>query len=277
MRFSVEAFPPRSEKNRTGLQQAVNKISLIGTEFLSITCGAGGGDNDDLTSVVDMAISAGVPFVPHITMSNVSREKLMSMIHKYEAMGATGFVALRGDAPAHQDGFEDVRGLISEIASRSGSKVFCAGYPDPHPDSISDDLDIKWIKGKAEAGADEIITQYTFSIETLCRFRDKVAKIVPRIGLRPGVMLIKDLNGVLSFSKRSGVPVPESLIYRLEGREGEDLINISSDLTAGFIREMAAEGFGSFHAYALNDHRILSRLDDMEVLTASRKAGMMSL
>lgn len=131
MRFSVEAFPPKDDKGLIRLQQTVTKIADMGAEFLSITCGAGGSDNDDSSDVIELAKRSGVRFVPHITMSNVSREHLMSRICHYKEQGASGFVALRGDAPAHKEGFRDVTALIGEIAS--SSQVFCAGYPDPHP------------------------------------------------------------------------------------------------------------------------------------------------
>lgn len=144
------------------------------------------------------------------------------------------------------------------------------------PESISEEQDMEWMRSKVDAGANEIITQYTFSIDTLCRFRDMITKIEPRIAVRPGVMLIKDLGGALRFSKRAGVPVPASLIDKLDGKMGEDLIKASANLTSDFIRDMVIEGFEAFHVYALNDHRILSRLDGMGALTASRDDGMMA-
>lgn len=39
-------------------------------------------------------------------------------------------------------------------------------------------------------------------------------------------------------------------------------------------KEMVREGFDAFHAYALNDHRILSELNSMGALTPSDNGGM---
>jgi len=68
------------------------------------------------------------------------------------------------------------------------------GYPNGHPDCVSYEDDIIHLKEKVDAGADFIITQLFFDIETFYKFYDDCRKIGITVPIIPGIFPIQVSN-----------------------------------------------------------------------------------
>ena len=74
------------------------------------------------------------------------------------------------------------------------------GYPCGHPDCASYEEDIIHLKEKVDAGADFIITQLFFDIETFFKFYDDCRKIGITVPIIPGIFPIQVGNKILFWS-----------------------------------------------------------------------------
>ena len=76
------------------------------------------------------------------------------------------------------------------ILSFATSKYFL-GYPCGHPDCSSYEEDLVHLKEKVDAGADFIITQLFFDVETYFKFYDDCRKIGITVPIIPGIFPIQ--------------------------------------------------------------------------------------
>lgn len=262
MRFSFEMFPPRTPAGRAALSALMPRFAALSPEFVSVTCGAGGDGSTEGAGVIDGVMSAGMRVVPHLTCSGASRAQAAFLVSAYEQMGVHAILALRGDAGAHEEGFADSVELAAHISSCASRSVFCAGYPEPHPDSRGAASDLDWIRRKADAGAREIITQYCFDAGTVLRYRDEVSRVAPEMRVRPGVLPVRDVEAARRFSARCGASVPETLFEELARCEpgSHDLLDLSAERCRELLATLSAGGVDAVHVYALNDPRIPERI-----------------
>ena len=274
MRYSLESFPPKTTDGREALRRTLSRRAFQGAEFVSVTCGAGGDGSRDTESVVNDVIVHGLDAVPHITCAE-NKEQTISRLTSCTSFGV---LCLRGDAPNHAEGFASVLDLLSAVRNKTSKQALCAGYPEPHPDSFGVEQDLTWMRKKQDAGATAVITQYVFDAESILKYRDALHKTAPGLALRPGILPVRDLAGLLRFSARCGARVPSEVVSRLSGHAAgsEGFHKESLSLTAELLDRLKSEGILNVHIYALNDDSILSDLLVRGHLTASSNRAMLA-
>ena len=96
--FSLEYFPPRTEKGEEGLAAARAELKLLKPAYVSVTFGAGGSTQEGTyTTIKSILEQDGVDAAPHISCISTSRSTLARMLDEYRDLGVTRLVALRGD------------------------------------------------------------------------------------------------------------------------------------------------------------------------------------
>ncbi len=278
MQFSFEIFPPRTPSARAALRSEMVRMAALGPEFVSITCGAGGDGNTQNAEIVADARAAGFAVVPHLTCAGADRRSVLDAAQGHLTQGVAGILALRGDGVGHPEGFEDVLSLIRAIGTPTDAKIYCAAYPDPHPESRGAETDLDWLARKAEAGAKEAITQYAFDADTILRFRDAASVATPGLTIRPGILPVRDVAALLRFSARCGARVPPFVLAALRHHPAgsDDFLSASADLTARLIEDLRAGGIPAVHLYALNDAALTERIAERTVLTSTRDRGILA-
>ena len=96
------------------------------------------------------------------------------------------------------------------------------GYPDTHPDACSKAIDLKYLKEKVDAGADFIITQFTFSTTNLLNFIRDCRNIGITIPIIPGVLVHENIKSLKFASSIARVDVPKDLLDKFESLEGNE-------------------------------------------------------
>ena len=274
MRYSLESFPPKTTDGREALRRTLSGRAFQGAEFVSVTCGAGGDGSRDTELVVNDVIVHGLAVMPHITCA----ENKDDTTSRLTACPSFGVLCLRGDAPNHAEGFASVLDLLSAVRNKTSKQAVCAGYPEPHPDSFGVDQDLIWMRKKQDAGATAVITQYAFDVESILTYRDALHKTAPGLAIRPGILPVRDLAGLLRFSARCGARVPPEVVNRLSRHAAgsESFHEESLAITAELLDRLKSEGVLNVHIYALNDDSILSDLLIRGHLTASSNRAMLA-
>ncbi|QIE40712.1 methylenetetrahydrofolate reductase [NAD(P)H] [Meridianimarinicoccus aquatilis] len=260
-RISFEFFPPKSLDASFKLSETVRMLAPLDPGFVSVTYGAGG-TTRKLTHEAVVAIhkNYGLNVAAHLTCVDASRAETLEIAESYAAAGVTELVALRGDPPKgsggfvpHPQGFNNSIELIEALAETGKFKLRVGAYPDPHPEAVSANADVEYLKRKIDAGAHSAITQFFFGAETFFRFRDRCAAAGITAPIIPGIVPIDNWKGVRKFAVACGTVIPPEVdaAYETAIRDGRE-----ADLSIAMCTELCSDlmegGVEDLHFYTLN-------------------------
>lgn len=246
MRLSFEIFPARKPDHAQKLEANLKKLRFFSPEFVSVTCGAMGSSRNGTAEWVNTVHRLGMTPYAHITSAPLMATDLVGAIDTALDAGARGVVALRGDMP---DGGAPKSCVLSLIEAAKGKARVCvSGYPTPHPESQGKDLD--WLRQKQDAGAQEIITQFTYNPHQVVRFRDSLQKAGITMTVRPGLLPFHNWAGAKRFGEKTGVPMDADLDTAFT--QSPTPHALASRTAHRFLDTWADEGITQAHIYTLN-------------------------
>lgn len=129
-----------------------------------------------------------------------------------------------------------------------------AAYPEIHPEASSYSDDIRYLKGKFDAGANSAITQYFFNPDSYFYFIEQCQKIGINQPIYPGIMPIINYKNLLRFSEACGTDIPRWLRKALEnyGSDDEALRAFGIDLITELCDVLLDSGAPGLHFYTMN-------------------------
>lgn len=260
---SVEFFPPKDAASGEKMLQVARELRPLGIDFASLTYGAGGTSRDTTLSYGAQLVKLGFPLIGHLTCVGHSREELAAIIAQYDQAGFSGILALRGDPPkgqkdfvAHPQGFAHAEGLVRLIHEVRPDRfaVGVAGFPERHPDAVSDLADIRFLAGKVSAGADFVTTQLFLDNEDYFRFVDRARAAGVSVPILPGIMPVLSLKQARSFCGFCKAKIPDALVAELEacGADEEAQRKVGVSWAVRQVRGLLARGAPGYHVYILN-------------------------
>lgn len=113
-----------------------------------------------------------------------------------------------------------VRFIKKEFGDYFG--ICVAGYPNGHPECVSFDKDLQYLKEKIDAGADFIISQLFFETETFINFVKRCREIGINCPIIPGVLPIQSYASIRHLMKLSKLRLPEKMYKTLEAMKDDD-------------------------------------------------------
>ena len=267
--ISFEFFPPRTEKMEQKLKQNIEVLIKLSPRFVSITYGAGGTTRQKTHEIVSQLIKeTKLNVAAHLTCVNASINEIDEVIENYINAGVRHIVALRGDMKdlgqfiPHPQGLNNSIELVKHIKDKGDIKVSISGYPEQHPESQGIATDVNFIKSKVDAGADQIITQFSFQAENYINYRDTLVNKGVNIPIIPGIMLIKSFIGIKNMSNKIGIKVPNWVDNIIENETEEDQKIIAEDFAKTQSEELAKNGFEQLHFYTLNESEIMINISN---------------
>ena len=172
--ISCEVFPPKQGSELRNAYEIVHQIAASGSDFISVTYGAGGTTAGETVAIAREIEKSGVPALAHLTCINTDTEKVQSVLAELRQAGIVNVMALRGDKLPGFTGepavFKHASDLVRLIKA---SGDFCVGgacYPQGHPESASLNQDIENTKIKVDAGCDFLVTQMIFDNNILYNY-----------------------------------------------------------------------------------------------------------
>lgn len=258
--LSFETFPPKSLDASFHLWDTVHALAPLGPRFVSVTYGAGG-STQALTQEAAQTLrkTSGLRVAAHLTCTGQSRDEVMQTAARYAEAGITDIVALRGDGTdgqpfqPHPDGFANSVELVTALAATGKFTLRVGAYPDGHPESVSAQQNIDWLKAKCDAGASEAITQFFFDAHSFLRFRDACAAAGITAPITPGILPVSDWARTRRFAERCGTPIPVVTATEFDRaqRDGRaDLFALTH--CADLCDTLICEGVENLHFYTLN-------------------------
>lgn len=175
-------------------------------------------------------------------------------------------MALRGDPPHGQEnwtavegGFNNAIDLVKYIRQQYGDYfgIAVAGHPEGHIDNPDKEDDLRHLKAKVDAGADLIVTQLFYDVDTFLNFVEQARAIGITCPILPGIFPIQNYNGlkrVISFNNNQ---VPQKIWDDLEPIKDDDAAvkEYGIQLSMEFINKFIEAGIKGVHFYTFNLER----------------------
>lgn len=273
--LSFEFFPPRSASAWEDLYQAIRDLEPLDPTFVSVTYGAGGSTRElthDL--VVRIRETTSIPPTPHLTCVGHSKADIETILTRYAAAGVSNILALRGDPPADQPGYDwsqgdfrhaaDLVAFIREFNASGrhpdprGFGIGVAGFPEGHPATPNRMLEMDRLKAKIDAGADYICTQLFFDNHDFLDFRDRCVLAGIDVPIIAGIMPVTSLSGMRRMAElAAGARFPAKLIRALDRANGvpEAVERVGIHYAATQCAELLDKDVSGIHFYTLNKSR----------------------
>jgi methylenetetrahydrofolate reductase (NADPH) len=259
-RISFEYFPPRTEEGkRKLLQETTPALNALNPEFFSVTYGAGGTTRDSTLGVVSAMREEGIDVAPHLSFGGDDGKAIGELVDTYVDRGIKRLVALRGDMPSGMGGSSQLvyaNELVAFIRERTGDhfEIEVAAYPEIHPEAKSYDSDIRYLKGKLDAGANSAITQYFFNVEAYFYFLDQCAAAGISKPVYAGIMPIINFANLARFSRNCGAEIPRWICQRVEsyGDDQESISKFGIEVVSQLCQTLLDSGAPGIHFYTMN-------------------------
>ncbi|MFK8010461.1 MAG: methylenetetrahydrofolate reductase [NAD(P)H] [Marinicellaceae bacterium] len=258
--FSFEFFPARTDEQKIILQNTQEKLRKLNPEFFSVTFGAGGSTVDATAETVLELNKHKTPLViPHLSCMGGTPDSIKILLQKYLDNGIKNILALRGDVPSGMGSvgyFRHANELIEFIKTEFNDSfdITVGCYPEIHPESASNETELKYFKQKVDAGASQAITQFFFNADAYFSFVEECHKKDIDIPVIPGIMPITNFSNINRFCGFCGAEMPRWLKYKLQGY-GDDRKSIQqygTEFITKLCEQLIEGGAPSLHFYTLN-------------------------
>jgi len=258
--ISFEYFPPKTEAGRDKLlQETTPALAELGPEFFSCTYGAGGTTRETTFDVVADIHRQGIEVAPHLSFGGDDHDAVGALLDRYVDLGVKHLVALRGDMPSGMGAVAQLvyaNELVAFVRERTGDhfRIAVAAYPEIHPEAVSYDADISYLKGKFDAGANVAITQYFYNVEAYFYFLDRCAAAGIDKPIFAGIMPITNYENLARFSRNCGAELPRWISQRLEGFQGdkESTVKFGIEVVTQLCQTLLDNGCPGIHFYTMN-------------------------
>lgn len=261
-KVSFEFFPPKTVEMEQTLWQAIEKLEPLHPKYVSVTYGAGGSTRERTHHTIARILKeTSLKPAAHLTCIGASREEIDEIARNYWELGVRHIVALRGDLPNMQERYEPrsygyayAGDLVAGLKKVADFEISVAAYPDMHPQAISPEKDLYYLKQKIDAGANQAITQFFFDNNVYLDFMEKAHKIGINVPIVPGILPVTNFKQTLKFSQQCGTPIPSWMISMFEGLDDDPTTRnlVAAIVAVEQCRHLQHAGVNEFHFYTLN-------------------------
>ncbi len=261
---SFEFFPPKTEAGWEELFYNISSLVPLHPSYVSVTYGAGGSTRSHTHELVTrLQEETDLTVVAHLTCVGSSRDEIKEILEKYTAAGVKDILALRGDPPegmseaeaVPEEGFPYAADLVAFIKENfPHMDVGVAGFSEGHPGTPNRLQEIDFLKGKADAGADYIVTQLFFDNRDFYDFRERCELAGIDLPIIAGIMPVTSLKNLHRMADMAaGSRFPSPLLRSLERAEGKDYVrNVGIHWATEQVRDLLHQGVAGVHLYTLN-------------------------
>lgn len=265
--FSLEVFPPKPDTDESVIYDTLNELSDISPDFISVTYGAGGGQNGCKTIQIasDIKERYGVESVAHLPCIDLTKAQAVEILDSLQAHGIENVLALRGNRRedlSETGDFRHASELISFIKERYDFNIIAACYPEVHPESVSAVDDLKWLRHKVDCGADHLITQLFLDNKYFMDFSEKARIAGVDIPIEAGIMPVTNKRQIERMVKLCGVQLPKKFVRVLEKYEHNETALRDAGIAYAIdqITDLIAEGVDGIHLYTMNNPYVAKKI-----------------
>lgn len=265
-KISFEVFPPAISVEE--LYKELEILKKYNPEFVSLTCGAAGKNNDSLEVLKYLKNNLQLNLMPHFTCICNSKEKVADNLKIIESLEIENILALRGDEPSdtqeHYYDFHYANELVEFIKERTNLSVGIAGYPEGHIDCPDIYTDIENLKKKVDAGADAIFTQLFFNNDKFFSYVQLVRDAGIETPIIPGIMPILSYKQITKMTHLANISIPKTLQDKIEQYKDspKDMKELGIDFASYQCQQLIDAEVAGLHFFTLNKSYSTSQILD---------------
>lgn len=265
--FSFEIFPPKRTAPIATIYRAVDEMSALKPDFISVTYGAGG--NQDKVSTVEIAADIktkyGVESVAHLPCINFDKNEVKALLNELKQHNIENILALRGDmveGVEPKGDFAYASDLVTFIKEQGDFHVIGACYPEGHPQAGTLGEDIRNLKKKVDAGADHLISQLFFDNEHFYSFWDRMQRYGIQVPVEAGIMPVVNKRQIERMVTLCGASLPRKFVRMMERFEHnpEAMRDAGIAYAVDQIVDLMANGVDGIHLYTMNNAYIAGKI-----------------
>lgn len=259
--LSFEVFPPKKDSGLDNVISAVDELSKMPIDYMSVTYGAGGSNSKRTIEIADhIQTQYQIPALAHLTCVASAKSDIASTLHQLKDKRITNILALRGDVPQGmnpEDAVKDYRyayQLIEDIKSQGDFCVGAACYPEGHIECSRKMDDIDHLKRKVDCGCDFLTTQMFFDNQILYNFLYKTLAKGIHVPIVAGIMPVTNSSQIKRICQLSGTYLPERLGAMVEKFGDSPLAMKQAGIAYATeqIIDLIANGVKAIHLYTMN-------------------------
>lgn len=267
--FSFEVFPPKRDMPLDTIFGTLEELSKLQPDFISVTCGANG-QGSNRTAEVASAIKNkyGCETAAHMPCIYLTEEEALQTIADLRKEGIDNILALRGDetpgkTPAHV--FEHASDLIAFLKKNAPDmNIIGACYPETHTEAKTPAADIRNLKTKVDAGANELISQLFFDNAMFYRFLERCEIAGITVPIEAGIMPVTNKGQIERMVSLCGATLPKKFQKAIAkyGDNKDAMIDIGIAYAIDQITDLLSNGVDGIHVYTMNNPYIAKKITD---------------
>ena len=279
---SLEIVPPLKGITQTELIEGIRPFMAFGPRYINVTCHRdeyefrprpdGGYERHLLRkrisqTAVCAAVQRAFPeveVVPHLICGGASADLIEASLEDFRFMDIHNILVLRGDAvPGEKrftpepDGYAHASELVAAIrryeAEKGGSRLFylaVGAYPEKHPEAPNLDTDIRFLKEKVDAGADQIVTQMFFDTGVFYEFVRRCREAGITVPIVPGLKPLSTLRQLQLLPEAFSIDLPATLTAEIAAHP-DAVYSIGQEWCKAQCRDLIAHGYNEVHFYTM--------------------------
>ncbi len=271
--ISFEFSRPKSEKAAANLDKALDSLTTLSPDYVSVTFGAGGSTRKGSYELIDkLKNERGLNVVAYIAGIGLSPEEVEEAMGKFKSFGVETVFVIRGDAPTwdetykpHPNAMQYASDMIKFIKNKHNFCLGAAGYPETHIEAVSPDKDLDYLKLKVDEGAEYIVAQYFYDNQFFYDFLDKVLAKGINVPVIPGVMPIYTVKLTKNLAKICGTAITQKVRRTLDSLpegEKERVLQYGVDLATEQCKDLLKQGVPGLHFYTMNRGKSIMHIID---------------
>ena len=263
--LSFEVFPPNPAVGNEKILQELESMRTLAPHFISVTASNNKYNIKETTVALADHIQndLAIPTIAHLPAIYLTKEKVAETIVVLDEVGVKRILALRGDIIPDVEPQKDFRyatDLIAFIKDQAPYfEIVGACYPEGHPDSPNQILDIQHLKKKVDAGCSSLVTQLFFDNERFYDFQDKCTLAGIDVPIHAGIMPILNRNQALRLLKTcENIHLPRKFKAILDKYEHdpESLRAAGLAYAVDQIVDLVTQDVAGIHLYTMNNAEV---------------------
>ena len=267
--LSFEIFPPKRDTTLTSIDDTLAVLCKLNPDFISITFGAGGSANNNLTVKLAKKVKDeyGIEPVVHLTCLNYTKSEIDFLLEELDKSNIHNILALRGDRNPDivpKEEFHYASELVDYVNKKGGFGISAACYPEGHQEAKSLEEDILHLKEKVDKGAPHLISQLFFDNKYFYDFQEKTKAAGINVPIDAGIMPVINAAQIERMVSVCGASLPDKFkrIMNRYADNKEALFDAGMVYALDQIVDLVAHGVDGIHIYTMNNPKVASRICD---------------